>query len=97
MAAADSARVGTLAFQIGSVTVQVKGSKAVVMAVKSLIAGTAVEICPAWGASMAVPREVTGPSAITMPTALIKPIPPSQTRIYALSDLAFRHALGGAQ
>jgi len=78
-------------------TVQVRGSKAVVMAVKSVIAGTAVEICRASGASMAVPSEVTGPRAITMPTALIKPIPPSQTRTYPLSDLAFRHALGGAQ
>ena len=27
------------------------------------------------------PRQVTEPSAITMPTALIKPIPPNQTRM----------------
>jgi hypothetical protein len=52
-AAADSARVGMLMFQIGSVTIQARGSKA----------------------------EVTGPSAITMPTPLIKPIPPRQTRM----------------
>ena len=43
--AADFARVGMLTFQIGSVTVQARGSQAVVMAVKSGIAGTAVEIC----------------------------------------------------
>jgi len=50
------------------------------MALKSVIAGTAVEICRASGASTAVPREVTGTRAITMPTALINPVPPSQTR-----------------
>jgi hypothetical protein len=52
-----------------------------VITVKSMIVGTAVEICRASGASMDVPREVTGPSAITIPTALIKPNPPSQTRM----------------
>src|SRR6185369_7311727 len=78
--AADSARVGMLTFQIGSVTVQARGSQVVVMALKSVIAGTAVEICRASGASTAVPREVTGTRAITMPTALINPVPPSQTR-----------------
>jgi hypothetical protein len=70
-----------LTFQIGSVTIQASESKAVVMAVKSMIAGTALEICPVSGASMDVPREITGPSAITMLMALIKPIPPNQTRM----------------
>src|SRR4029079_2845025 len=69
-----------LTFQIGSVTVQARGSQVVVMAVKSVIAVTAVEICRASGASTAVPREVTGPRAITMPTALIQSISPRQTR-----------------
>ena len=55
-------------------------AKAVVMAVTSVTAGMAVEICQASLASMAVPRGVMGPRPITMRTALIKPIRRSQTR-----------------
>jgi len=44
--------------------------------VTSLTAGMVVEICRGSGASMSVPREVTGPRPITM----LKPIPTSQTR-----------------
>src|SRR6187401_1699986 len=40
-----------------------EGTQVVVMALKSVIAGTAVEICRASGASRAVPREVTGTRA----------------------------------
>ena len=73
MSLADSARVGMLTFQTALVTVQA-------IPVKSVIAVRAIEICRASRAIMDVPREVTGSIAITMPTALINPVPPSQTR-----------------
>ena len=56
--------------------VHITTARAVVMAVTSLTAGMVVEICRGSGASMSVPKEVTGPRPITM----LKPIPTSQTR-----------------
>ena len=55
-------------------------NRIIMATVTSVTAGMAVEICQASLASMAAPREVTGPRPITMRTALIKPILRSQTR-----------------